>query len=584
MRETRGVPGVFTAWLPVLDRWRDVLTGGRFFTWWSAVVALPVSATILALYDGANDLREAGIAMALSAVGWLPCCLLVLPAALAERRLHSPLARGLTVVGAIVAVSVLRPILNDLLVNSWTDWAVTGDLPLRMLMNALVWLLLLSMVAVAVDANATAKRVNLRLRAALVALAGGDITTGLQARRARARVVAVVEGLRRRAAELRTGVVDFDRVRAFSDAVREASHDLDDFADNGLPTDRIRTRPSFLARLRPPPVGLVAGAFTLASLPYGLRTLPPWLVAVGAVVVFTVATAGELLAWFLAAGRAPRTQGIIVICCSFLTGAAVPLAFLAIAGHGEPAWLIPVPAIPALTILAAYAEGAFRRAETEQRVLTEALWAIRATGAGQPASTAAFVHRAADILHGEVQGRCVVFAAGLEDDPATPEQVEDFIRSVDHRLDHALALREEIDADPLGALLEVWSPVLRIRTEIDPAAAAALADRETSQRIADVASEAFVNAVKHAAARETTVGIRRVADDVLAVRIATPGRLRMRLRPGMGLARLGVPTRLAQEGSQVVLTAAVPVGAGTTPPPPSGDGGGGAGIGRDQRA
>ncbi|WP_460776045.1 hypothetical protein [Microbacterium sp. GXF7504] len=585
MHEVRAVPPVVAAWGPVLDRWRDAVSGGRFFTWWSALVALPVSATILALYGRPDDLHEVATAMVLSAIGWVPCFLLVLPAAIAERRLRSPIARGVTVVGTTLVVSVLRPLLNDLLVRSWTDWPVTGDLPLRMLMNAVVWLVLLSMVAVAVEASDTANRVNRRMRAALAALAGGDISTGLQARRARARVVAVVEELRARAAELRTGVVDFERVRTFSDAVRQASHDLDEFADNGLPTDGVRTRPSFLARLEPPPVGLVAAAFTFASLPYGLRTLPPWTVALGALVVFGVTAAGELLAWFIAAKRTPRVRGILVICCSLVTGTAVPLALLAVAGEGELIWMIPVPAIPALTILAAFAEGAFRRAETEQRVLTEALWAIRATGSGRPEPTTELVHRAADTLHGEVQSRCVVFAAGIEDEPATPAQVEEFIRSIGQRLDRVLAPREEDDEDPFRALVDAWSPVLRIRTEIDAAASADLADRTTSRRVADVVSEAFVNAVKHAAARDAEVTVRDAGGGVLGVRVATPGRLRTRLRAGMGLVRLGVPTRLAQDGHRVVLAAAVPTTRMTTPPPPSvGDGGGGADDDWRQRA
>jgi len=564
MQQRRAMSSVLEAWGPVANRCWDAITSGRFFSWWSVLASLPVALLLLSLgLHTAADPRQAGVALVLNAVGWVVCCLLLVPAALAERRLRRPTARGVTVLGALLVVAVLRPHLNDLLAAWFTDWPAAAGLPVRTVMSVVVWSVLLIAIAVAVDASDTANHVNRRLRAALAALAGGDVSAGLQAREARARVSGIVDDLRARVAALRTGIVDFDRVREFSDAVREASHSLDEYADQGLPTGAIRTRPSFFERLRPPPVGLVPIITTFSTLPFTFH-LPPLLIVTWAVLVFVVGTVCELIAWLLTHGRSSRAQGRIVVCEAIAAGAAIPLTLLLVAGYWEVTWILPGEVVIVLTLLAAFARAAFDRADAEQRVLTEALGQIRAAGSGAVAPTADYVHRAADTLHGPVQGRCVVFAATLEDDPATPEQVEAFIRSVGERLDLVLAPQTEL-ADPRSALIDAWSPVLRIRTDADPSAAAALATRATSQRVADIASEAFVNAVKHSAAKEAEVTVRGVDDGMLEVRVATPGRLRSRRRGGTGLGRLGVPTRLVQEGDRVVLTAVVPIDGATIP-------------------
>ena len=451
MQQRRAMSSVFAAWGPVTDRCWDAITSGRYFTWWSVLALLPVALLLLSLgLHTAQDLRQAGAAIALNAVGWVVCCLLLTPAALAERRLRGPTARGVTVLATTLVVAVLRPHLNDLLVTWFTDWPVAGGLPVRTLMSVVVWPVLLIAVAVAVDASDTANHVNRRLRAALAALAGGDASAGLQTREARARVVGVVEDLRRQVAAFRTGVVDFDRVREFSDAVREASHSLDEYADQGLPTGVIRTRPSFFERLRPPPVGLVPIVATFSTLPFTFH-LPPGLIVTWAVLVFGVGTACEFVAWLVAHNRSPRGQGRVVVGEAIVAGTSVPLTLLLVAGYAEVTWILPGEVIVVLTLLAAFARGAFDRADAEQRVLTEALGQIRAAGSGAVAPTVEYVHRAADTLHGAVQGRCVVFAATLEDDPATPEQVEEFIESVGARLDLVVAPQTDLTVDPRPA-------------------------------------------------------------------------------------------------------------------------------------
>ena len=308
MRDRRALPPIDLARLPIVDRWWSAVSSGRFYTWWSAIVALPVAATVLGSFGGVTRPGQAVAAVALSTLGWLLCCLLILPAAWAERRIPSPAGRATVVLGALVVVCVLRPLLNDLLVSWWSPRDVGGALGLRILINLIAWFALLSMVAVAVNATATATGVNRRLRAALAALEGGSERDEGDARRARARIHLTVEELRRRAEALRTGVVDFDRVREFSEAVRDASHDLDERADTDAVAAGAAARPSFLAWLRPPPVGLIGAVFTFGSLPFALSVMPLWLVALAAVVALGIPTLGDAVSRVLSRGRTPTAS------------------------------------------------------------------------------------------------------------------------------------------------------------------------------------------------------------------------------------------------------------------------------------
>jgi hypothetical protein len=546
-------------WAPVMaGRWWAAVSGGRFYTWWSALVALPLAATVLGSFGGVEEPAQASAAVALSAAGWVMCVLMVLPAAWAERRLARPLSRAAVVLGVLVLVSVLRPALNDLLVSWWSPREIGGELGLRIAVNLIAWFALMSMVAVAVNVTASASGVNRRLRGALAALAGDDAAEERGVAAARTRILETVSALRRDAAALREGPVDFDRVRDFSEAVREASHDLDEAADAGAaPADQGPTR-SFAERLAPPPIGMVGVVFTASSVPYAMSVMTPAGIVVAACIAVGLAIVGDVVMRRLIAGRDARTQGLVVIGVSAGVGVALSLAFFPVLGSLGAEWLIPVVAFPVLTVLAAIAEGAIRRAEAEQRSLTEALSAFRSSDSRRAESAPDLLRTASAALHGEVQGRCVVFAASLDDGPATPAQVEDFIAVVGGRLDRVLAPQTDREDDAFAALIEAWSHVLDISCEADDDAARALTDAAVARRVADITSEAFVNAVKHSAAKEATVTVAQAAPGVLAVRVAAPGRLRGGRRNGLGLARLGVPARLTQRGGDVVLAAAVP--------------------------
>lgn len=158
----------------------------------------------------------------------------------------------------------------------------------------------------------------------------------------------------------------------------------------------------------------------------------------------------------------------------------------------------------------------------------------------------------------------MVFAASLEDDPATADGARDFVAAVDAVLDDV----RDVDArtpgttDTLDGLLEAWSDVLELSVDISPAAAAVLSSTPVARSAAAIVSEALVNAVKHSGARRAAVVMRTEpgAEGTLEVEVASPGRLRTN-RPGdgRGLARLGPRASVAQRGPDVVLSAGIPL-------------------------
>lgn len=547
--------------------WWSAVSNGRFFTWWTALVTLPMAVTVLGVYPGVQRVEDIPVPFMVSALSWAIQVLLVLPGAWAERRLRFPVARAVLVVGVVAVVSSIRPVLNDALLGVFAPELVVGNVPARMVTNVVAGVLVLSLVAIAVDAVDSATGVNRRLRDALRALAGPDAAPDPDAARedamlaARSRIIHVAGSLRWRAGALLSGGdVDFDRVRAFSEEVRARSHELDTRADAAGVDDA--PAPAPWVYLAPPPIGLVGVLYVLAAVPYGIRVMSIPVMVVSAVIVIGICVLGDLLVRRLARGRSARTRGVLIVTIGVAVGAVSSLVLLV--QLDDPVAFVALPAMPLLTVLIAIATGALRRGTMEQQWLTQALAAYRGVAATTPRTPSELLRAAASVLHGEVQGRCVVFAASLEDEPATPEQTARFVAAVSRALDHAVVPQTPArDEDPFAALIAAWSHVLQIDCEIEDAAATALRDRTSAREVADVVSEAFVNAVKHSAAREATVELRRTGSPQhpsLAVEVAAPGRLRdPRTVPGRALSQLPGHPRLTQRGTDVVLSAAVPL-------------------------
>jgi hypothetical protein len=164
----------------------------------------------------------------------------------------------------------------------------------------------------------------------------------------------------------------------------------------------------------------------------------------------------------------------------------------------------------------------------------------------------------------------VLFAATVDERAATAEELEAFVATI------ALALAEiegtapasaasarVAPSDALAQMLETWSHVLQISSDIDDDARIALGREDVMRRVVDIASEGFLNAVKHSGAKRATLAVTYGDPDAapeLRVQVSSPGRLgsALPLTAGRGIANLG-GAQLFQRGRDVVLEARVPL-------------------------
>jgi hypothetical protein len=567
--------------------WWATVTSGRFFTWWSAGVSFVVSVTVLGAYVGIDHAREYFPAIGASAIGWVILLVAVLPVAWAERRLPAPAARGALVIGTLVAVSVVRPFLNDAISVLLVEDPTIGGWPQRVMTNFLVWLLLLSLVAVATVGYATTRAVNIRLRAAIAALGAAERRADAFDRSARTALAATVDRVRERLAVLIAGVPGFEDVRSFSQAVRAASHELEDDAHLGL--DEIETvetvdrmaadaasvapsppaRRPLLSRLRPPPVLLISLVYSCASLPYTLQAAPWWLVVAGVLLALGLGYAADI-ATRRVARRPPQMRGLVLVLSWTLAGVLFSIAaYLLLPSSGIVA-LVPALAFPGVAVIAALSTDAIRHAIVQTRKLTHALADEATAVAARTARARRLLRDAAEQLHGPVQGRCVVFAASLDERDATRAEAEEFAEAIEQALEAVLAPPPPVaaQANELADTIAIWGHVLEIATEIDPDAADALSDGRVSREVSDIVSEGFLNAVKHSGARAARL---RVSETLggLRVEVTSRGELReTRRAPGRGVAHFGPTARVYQSGDDVVLEATVARDVPAAPPAP----------------
>jgi hypothetical protein len=226
---------------------------------------------------------------------------------------------------------------------------------------------------------------------------------------------------------------------------------------------------------------------------------------------------------------------------------------------------VPLLGFPGVAVIAALCADAVHRSVVQARLLTRALTDEASSLSARTARTREMLRRAAAELHGHVQGRCVVFAAALEDRPATREEAEGFRIRIEAALDEVLSPRDPVEsADEIGDMIATWSHVLEIRTSVGAAAQARLRDDcRASRRVAQVASEGFVNAVKHSGARQAEFSVQERTTGpgpVLRVEVVSPGTLGSSIGPvGRGVANLGAGARVYQRGDDVVLEATIAV-------------------------
>ncbi|CAI9393784.1 hypothetical protein [Microbacterium sp. T2.11-28] len=553
----------------VAGHWWEAVSSGRFFTRWTLLASGVAAVLILSPYGGLDGVTEHLAAMAASLLAWLVIVVLVLPVAVAERRLDSALARGVLVIGTLIAVSIARPFLNDLTASTLFGHEGTGEWLQRIATNALSWFAVLPLVAASAAWYADAKESANRLAAALAVfddLRGRVIRYGQQNA---ALLTDAVADVRRRRDALLAGTIDFDAVRAFADEVRAASHRLDDrlrsrldgVVDGGAAETARGPAVPFLARLARPNPLLVVVLYYLASTPYTfvLGGIPLILVALA--LLLLLAYAADLVIRVAGRGHGPVLRGAIVLASWVGVGVGIVLIGFLLTSADGIVLAIPLVTVPALAVVVGLTADAVERSREQSRTLTELLAHTDALATAQTAQAREPLWRAVDLLHDRVQSRCVIFAARVDDRPPTAEEIRRFRIDTESAFAEILVgAPERSDTTDLDGLLAIWSGILDVRADIDAAAVVALQDAEVAAAVGAVVSEGFVNAVKHSAARAARLSVSTSADESeLRVAVSSSGTLRGTGTPGLGLASFGERAHLRQVGDQVVLEVIVPL-------------------------
>ncbi|MDQ1218367.1 hypothetical protein [Microbacterium arborescens] len=560
---------------PGVAIWWDAVSSGRFFTRWSALVAFPVSAVVLAPYATVDTPLEFLAAQLSGLVAAAVLAAGLLPVVLAERRIPSRAARGALVLAALAVAAVSRPFLNDVLAVGVFGLGSDPAWSERIVTNVVAWVSVLSLVAVTEQLHASSRTAQTRLADALRTVTDEQRRAGRYERETRDFLAAEISALRTALAALVASPLDFERVRDFSDTVRSVSHRARDRAgaeltgilpDPAAATGMDVARTLF-ERLRPPAPGLVGAIFAAGSAPFALRTEGPVVAAVLIAGVFALCLAVDRLTRRIAGRGSGRQRGIRLVAVWGVAGLVVAAAAAVIVGEPSFVPVIPALALPGVAVVAALCAEAIHRGRVETRRLGRALQAVVRSAADQTSSTRQDLAHASDVLHSRVQATCVILAARVDDEIATVADIRDFELAIAAGLSDALGADGALAARSanLAETVAIWGPVLTVSTDVDPVATVAMSDAIVTTRVVAIVAEGLVNAVKHAAARSADIEVRGTADGAsLSVRVRTPGRLRTDAgtAPGLGVAGLGPSARVFQNGRHVVLEASVPVSAG----------------------
>lgn len=543
-------------------------SSGRFFTAWSAAVSFAAAALILVPAQDGGGTAAYGHSVVAAAIAWVILAVPVTGVALLERRLHSPTARAVLVTVTLLAVALVRSG-----VNSAVLWALFGDtsagsVVTRTLTNLFAAFALFTVVAIITEGRRRARAIAERLAAALDRMDAATAVAAGRAADAATQVARVARDIRDDRDAMLAGTVDFEAVRDFSERVRTASHLLEErAADAGAAAGPGHAGDVRFASARPPArrrgLRLEPTPYLSAGGLYVLLCVPFVISASGNLIGATVATL-SLIVIDLVAGAILRalpvrlrSGGFVVV---WVLGGAVAswIAHHLLPEQG-PLMLVPAVALPAVAIVLSLALDARRSVREEEERSTRELARAAASFAVHSARAVEPLRGAASILHGRVQGRCVIFAALADEHPPTADDILRFRDETDGALDDLLRTDDTADdtasAGGFERMLAGWEPLMDLDTRIADAAASTIADAGDGSLLTEVVNEALVNAVKHSGARAARIEITMADGDEMFVRVAAPGRLP---RAVMKTRSFSGRTLLFQDGDDVVLEAAVP--------------------------
>ncbi|UIN32104.1 hypothetical protein [Microbacterium binotii] len=552
----------------------DAVSGGAFLTRWSALLSFIVASTVSVPTIADATLKGYIAAVLVGALGWVVLSIIVLPAAAAERRLTSPRARALVVLTALIVAAIVRtPVNNTVSVLLWNT-STAGAWGPRTLTNVVTTLVVFGIVGVATTQFARRRLVAQRLAAVLELMRRRLERAQERATQSHDLLVETVSELRARRNAMLAGGVDFDTVRAYAMQVRDASHRLAQLAeDEGPAPDPLATDSNAVPAGRSPlaliptPWLIVALVYNIASLPFAFTAGPPTVVGIGYLGVCLL----DIVAG--AVTRVPRLRGTtpgsvrpgVFIVTWLLAGIGVALLTFTLFPDVRMLSVVGVVAIPAAALTLSLCVDAMRRVRSAEYRSARVLARVAQRVAASDARTSERLSRASNLLHGRVQGRCVILAAQADDGSPLTEETRVFRDQTDEAFDAILDPRPNPDGAPtpgiagsVEGLLSAWSGVVTTVLEVDAAGRLALTDRATAERAIDAVNEALVNAVKHSSARVAAVAISGMADGRVHVRVSSRGALAASARRSAGLGTRAAGIAISQQGEDVVLESILP--------------------------
>lgn len=557
------------------------MTSGAFFTRASLWISLLIAVTVMAPFQHFADAGDHVWVLTVGLLGWAVLAAALVPVAIAERRMRNRTARGVLVIGAVAIAAIARPFVNEGFFV--TLFGVAPDfvgLFARISSNLVVWIAGLSIIAITVRSIALTRGTRGRLADAIATLTAGQQRLARYEGENRDTLACLIADLREQREAMLAGTIDFAAVRDYSETVRSASHRLEERSKFDLRVAAVQTqsgpdaaaRRSVLAMLRPPPYLLVGLVFMAGAVPYahGVGGLPTalWAVAVGV----PITLAADLATRLLARGRSAVRRGTVIVAAWVAAGILMTVLADALVASDDPSRFVPLVSVPIVAIALAACTDAIARAAVSAQRLEAVLALVARTLTAKTARARRPLRNASHVLHGRVQGRCVLLAAAADEWELTEKDVETFRRDTDAAFGGIIAFIAETDAaslehvvqsahEDLSELVATWSAVLEVSSEISPAAADALIDPELSRNVATVVNEGFVNAVKHSEAKAVWLSIGLKADALL-VRTWSTGTLDRAPVLGTetrGISVLGIGARIFQRAESVVLEVPVPL-------------------------
>ncbi|WP_394289488.1 hypothetical protein [Microbacterium sp.] len=566
--------------------WWDAVTSGAFFGPASIVLSFLMAVTGLAPHQHYEQVGYVG-AFAVAILGWAVLVVALIPAAVAERRLTRRRSRAVVVLTAVVVAASARPFIHEIL------FVLIFDIPLildgwhvRVLSNLVVWVIGLSIVAMTARSIDVTRGTRGRLSHAVSILGQGRSRLARFENDNRALLDEIVGELRIRRDGMLAGDVDFDAVRNYSEVVRAASHRLEDRAHHNLNLITVeqpappfeRRSGSLLSQLRPPPYLITGLVFAAATVPYThhLGGIPLALLCLATVLTVTLAV--DAITRAVSRGKDPRARGAIIVVAWAAAGVLLTACARWLLPTDDPALLGPIVSLPLVGVALAACTDAIASAAISSRRLEAVLVLVARTLTLKTAQARRPLRHAAHVLHGRVQGRCVMLAAYADEGTLTDEQVDSFRHELDEAFESVLWYEAEAEAvlrtdtvqsshEDVEELVSTWSGLLEVSSDITPEAAEALHAPAISRRVATVVNEGFVNAVKHSEARRVWLAIAVEGPDLL-VRTWSKGTLER--SPSKSASRtisgIGDRGRIFQRADEVVLEVSVPLSTGHTAP------------------